>query len=118
MSRKTLKSAAFKMERQAALFAALGDKTRLSLVVRLTGGEPRSISNLARDSALTRQAVTKHLRVLEEAGLVRAQRQGRENLFMLEPRPFTELRTYLEYVSSQWDLALQRLKAFVEEEAL
>jgi DNA-binding transcriptional ArsR family regulator len=99
----------------ARVFAALGDATRLSLVAKLCGGEPRSISDLARGSRLTRQAITKHLRVLERAALVHSVRTGRESLFALDPEPMYELRKYLDHVSEQWDLALLRLKALVEE---
>jgi DNA-binding transcriptional ArsR family regulator len=98
----------------AAAFAALGDETRLMLVARLCGGEPRSISQLTRGSRLTRQAITKHLRVLERARIVRSVRTGRESLFQFNPQPMKELRDYLEFVSGQWDQALARLKSFVE----
>jgi DNA-binding transcriptional ArsR family regulator len=97
------------------LFAALGDETRLALVTKLCGGELRSISDLAQGSRLTRQAVTKHLRVLEKAGLVQCSRRGRESLFALDPEPVRELEQYLSLVSQQWDEALGRLKAFVEK---
>lgn len=99
----------------APLFAALGDPTRLSLVARLSAGEPYSISQLTAGSHLTRQAVTKHLRVLERAGLVRHVRAGRERRFELNPRPLHDLRRYLDSVSAQWDQALVRLKSFVED---
>ena len=98
----------------ALVFAALGDETRLALVRKLTDGEARSISQLTRGSNVTRQAITKHLRVLEAAGVVRGVREGRESLFELDPRPIEGLRKYLESVSEQWDQALGRLKAFVE----
>lgn len=101
--------------RTPQLFAALGDETRLALVTKLSGGELRSISELAQGSRLTRQAVTKHLRVLENAGLVRCSRRGRESLFALDPEPVRELEEYLGFVSRRWDQALSRLKAFVEE---
>jgi len=97
------------------VFAALGDETRLALVVKLAHGEAHSISQLTEGSKLTRQAVTKHLRILERAGMVRCRRAGRESLFELDPKPIEELREYLEYVSGQWDQALARLKAFVEQ---
>jgi len=100
---------------QAPVFAALGDETRLALVVRLYDGKPQSISQLAAGSALTRQGVTKHLRVLESVGLVHSVRSGRENLFALDPKPIEGLKEYLDVVSSQWDRTLDRLKAFVEE---
>src|SRR5579859_8063316 len=86
-------------EERASIFAALGDGTRLSLVGKLASGPPQSISRLAEGSPLTRQAITKHLRVLEGAGVVRGIRVGRENLFAFRPEPLQELRTYLEQVS-------------------
>jgi DNA-binding transcriptional ArsR family regulator len=100
---------------QAPVFAALGDETRLTLVARLCGGSPLSISQLAAGSDVTRQAITKHLRVLERAGIARGMRQGRENRFALEPRALGAARRYLDDVSAAWDGALARLKAFVEE---
>lgn len=102
-------------EDPAPVFAALGDPTRLSLVARLCGGRPRSITDLAQGSPLSRQAIAKHLRVLEAAGLVGHVRAGRESLFELRPQRIAEVRVYLEEVSRQWDQALGRLKAFVEE---
>lgn len=100
---------------RATLFAALGDETRLTVLARLSEGEPQSISRLTAGTRLTRQAVTKHLRVLESAGVVRSVRAGRESLFELEPRPIVDLRDYLDQVSRQWDDALARLKALVED---
>jgi DNA-binding transcriptional ArsR family regulator len=100
--------------RHALVFAALGDKTRLALVMKLAGGEARSISHLTAGSKLTRQAITKHLRVLEKAGVVRGVREGRESLFEFNPKPIEGLQEYLESVSKQWDHALGRLKVFVE----
>lgn len=100
---------------QAPVFAALGDETRLFLVARLCGGQPRSISQLTEGSRLTRQAITKHLRVLEGAGIVHSIRTGRESLFAFDPQPIEGLKEYLDIVSRQWDQALSRLKAFVEE---
>ncbi len=97
------------------VFAALGDETRLSLVGKLSKGTPQSISELAKGSPLTRQAITKHLRVLEGARLVGSVRVGRESLFELRPEPLKEIQSYLERVSEQWDHALARLKSFVEE---
>ena len=97
------------------VFAALGDETRLSLVSKLSNGTPQSIYELARGSPLTRQAITKHLRVLEGARLVGSVRVGRESLFELRPEPLKEIQSYLERVSEQWDHALARLKSFVEE---
>ena len=103
------------LEARAAVFAALGDATRLSVVARLSAGEPQSISRLTDGTRLSRQAVTKHLRVLADAGVVRSMRLGRESLFALEPQPLTDVRDYLDRVSRQWDDALARLKAHVEK---
>jgi DNA-binding transcriptional ArsR family regulator len=99
---------------QAPVFAALGDETRLALLTRLCSGAPRSISRLTEGGYVTRQAISKHLRVLEGAGLVRGVRAGRETLFELEPRALDEARRYLDRVSAEWDQALARLKSFVE----
>jgi DNA-binding transcriptional ArsR family regulator len=99
----------------ALVFAALGDKTRLSLLAKLCGGEPRSISQLTEGSKLTRQAITKHLRVLESAGVVHSVHAGRESLFEFDLEPIAEVREYLDFVSEQWDQALRRLKSLVED---
>jgi|ERR1700722_2121674 len=99
---------------QAPIFAALGDRTRLALVATLCAGPARSISELAGDFALTRQAVTKHLRVLERAGIVHSARRGRESRFQFDPRPIEQVRTYLDLVAEHWDQALSRLKSLVE----
>jgi DNA-binding transcriptional ArsR family regulator len=98
----------------ATLFAALGDQTRLALVAQLAGGQPRSIAELTRGSRLTRQAIRKHLRVLETAGVVRGVRLGREHRFAFSPQPMVGIREYLDFVSQQWEQALGRLKSFVE----
>jgi DNA-binding transcriptional ArsR family regulator len=99
----------------APVFAALGDPTRLELVDRLGRGGSQSIARLTRGSALTRQAITKHLHVLERAGLVRGARRGRERRWELEPERLDVARRYLHRVSSRWDEALDRLKRLVEE---
>lgn len=99
----------------APVFAALGDRTRLALLQRLSDGQPRSIAGLSVDTDLTRQAVTKHLQLLEGAGLVKSQRTGRETRFMFQPRTLEAARTYLETVSVQWDSALERLRGLVED---
>jgi DNA-binding transcriptional ArsR family regulator len=103
------------LKARASVFAALGDETRLSVLVKLTSGQPQSISRLTVGTKRTRQAVTKHLRVLEDAGVVRCVRIGRESRFELETKPIDEVREYLEHVSEQWEDALARLKSFVEE---
>ena len=114
MSRATSETSAAKRRHHATVCAALGDETRLSLIAALAAGEPCSIAQLTGGTRVTRQAITKHLRVLEGVGLVRSNRFGRESLFELDPAPLAELRAYLERVSEQWDQALARLKAFVE----
>ena len=99
----------------AFIFAALGDETRLSLIAKLCSGTPQSISQLAQGSNLTRQAITKHLRVLEGAGVVRGVRVGREHQFAFNPAPIGKAKSYLDLVSQEWDEALARLKSFVED---
>jgi DNA-binding transcriptional ArsR family regulator len=100
---------------RASVFAALGDETRLSVLAKLCSGEPQSISRLTVGTNLTRQAVTKHLHVLADAGVVRSVRSGRESQFALEPKAIDDVRDYLERVSKQWDDALARLKSLVED---
>ena len=99
---------------QAVIFSALGDETRLSLLAKLYNGKPYSISQLTQGSTLTRQAITKHLDVLKNAGIVRSNRAGRESLFVFEPKSFKKIKKYIDLVSEQWDLTLTRLKIFVE----
>lgn len=108
-------SAAAVRRTRASVFAALGDETRLGLLAKLTNGEPLSIARLTEGTKLTRQAVTKHLRVLEDVGVVFSVKAGRESRFALDPRPIVDAQEYLEHVSRQWDTALARLKALVEE---
>jgi DNA-binding transcriptional ArsR family regulator len=98
----------------APIFSALGDETRLSLLIRLSRGEPCSIAHLTEGSSLTRQAITKHLRVLESVGIVHGVRTGRESRFKFDPASLEEVQNYLDLVSEQWDQALARLKLFVE----
>src|SRR5215469_5941685 len=114
MSRAGSESSAAKRRQHAAVFAALGDETRLSLVNALAGGAPRSIAALSGGAKISRQAITKHLRVLEHAGIVHSVRAGRESLFGFDPAPMNELRDYLTRVSAQWDEVLSRLKSLVE----
>ena len=99
----------------APLFAALGDETRLALVDRLCAGGPLSITRLTTGSAVTRQAITKHLHILADAGLVHDTRQGRERIWALDTDQFDEARRYLDGIVRQWDEALGRLKMFVED---
>jgi DNA-binding transcriptional ArsR family regulator len=98
----------------APLFAALGDETRLSLLLRLSSGGPRSIAALSEKADVSRQAITKHLEVLSEAGLVKSERVGRERVWELQPKRLSDAHAVLDGISRQWDDALERLKAFVE----
>jgi DNA-binding transcriptional ArsR family regulator len=113
MSRK---SAAARVTEAAPIFAALGDPTRLRIVIRLCASGPSSIVRLTEGADVSRQAITKHLRALEEAGLVRSDRSGRESVWELQPKRLDEVRGYLNQISEQWDATLGRLKAFVENE--
>src|SRR5277367_6747899 len=115
MSQRNRSTTTARRRTPARVFAALGDETRLILVAKLCGGQPRSISELTHGTRLTRQAITKHLRVLEQAGLVRSTQAGRENRFQLDPAPIESMKQYLDSVSERWDQTLARLKAFVEE---
>jgi DNA-binding transcriptional ArsR family regulator len=99
----------------APIFAALGDETRLRLVARLCDDGPLSITNLTVGSHLTRQAITKHLRVMEEAGLAHSTRHGRESVWQLDQRRLEDARHHLDLISKQWDDALGRLRKFVED---
>ncbi len=98
----------------ARVLAALGDETRLQLVARLAAGKPLSISRLVTGTRITRQAVTKHLRVLANAGVAKGRRRGRECLWELNPAQLHEVRRQLDQIAGQWDDALVRLKAAVE----
>jgi len=99
----------------AAVFAALGDATRWSLVFRLSGSGPLPIVQLAADSGMTRQAITKHLHVLEGAGLARSRRRGREQLWELTPEQIRNMQRNLDLIARSWDDAMDRLAAMVEE---
>jgi DNA-binding transcriptional ArsR family regulator len=87
-------------------FAALGDETRLRLVLRLSRGGPASTTQLCAGSPLTRQAITKHLEVLAAAGLLQGHRFGRERLWELHPKRLAEAGELLDRIASQWDSAL------------
>jgi DNA-binding transcriptional ArsR family regulator len=98
----------------APVFFALGDATRLHIVARLCERGPQSIARLTEGSTVSRQAITKHLHALSDAGLVRGRRAGRERLWELQTRRLTEARRYLDRISHQWDRALDRLRSLVE----
>ena len=111
MARSALRS-----DDAAAVFAALGDDTRLALVKSLGDGTARTATELAADLPITRQAVVKHLRVLEGAGLVVNERRGREVLYVLDGGRVDEARAFLDAVSARWDRAIARLRTLVEED--
>jgi DNA-binding transcriptional ArsR family regulator len=100
----------------APIFAALGDPTRLSIVLRLGQKGPQSITRLTDRVDVTRQAVTKHLSVLEDAGLVKSATRGRERIWELAPERLDDARAQLDRISQSWDAALDRLKALVESD--
>jgi len=98
----------------ANVFAALGDPTRLKLVAVLCAGGAFSIAQLTASTDISRQGVTKHLQVLAEAGVVRDVKIGRERLWQLEPEQIAEAKRTLEVIGREWEIALGKLKAFVE----
>ncbi len=100
----------------APVFAALGETARLRLVGRLCDDGPLSITQLSEGAGVTRQAVTKHLKALAGAGVVRGRRRGRERIWELQPKRLEVARRYLDDVSAQWDASIDRLRAFVEDE--
>ena len=97
------------------VFAALADATRLRLLKRLSGEGSLSITRLSEGAGVTRQAITRHLYALGHAGLVRHKRKGREQIWDLDMKRLEKARQYLDQVAAQWDSAVLRLKAFVEE---
>jgi len=103
-----------RIETSGSVFAALGDSTRLRLVAKLCESGPLSITRLTAGGAVTRQAITKHLRALEQAGLVRSDRTGRECLWALHPERLSDAQQLLQRISDQWGHALARLRTFVE----
>ena len=108
-------NAVAELTKAAPVFAALGDATRLRVVARLCVRGPLSITQLSEGAKVTRQAITKHLQTLSDAGLVRDRRHGRERIWELKPRRLEMAHTCLDQISEQWDAAIGRLKAFVEE---
>src|SRR5215831_7521858 len=100
----------------APLFAALGDETRLQILMRLSASGPESIAQMSAKAAVSRQALTKHLRVLSDAGFIIGERRGREHVWQLRPQRFRDIHAHLERISKQWDEALERLRAFVDGE--
>jgi DNA-binding transcriptional ArsR family regulator len=98
------------------IFAALGDPIRLAMVSRLCAVGPLPTIRLKQATSVSRQAVTKHLHMLEHAGIVTSERIGRDRLWRIQTRRLTEVRRYLDKISAQWDATLERLRKFVEED--
>ncbi len=109
-------TSARRLQERAQIFAALGDQTRLELVRVLADGEAHSIAELSEDSPLSRQAISKHLRVLEDVGIVHSQKSGRYALFRLDPKPMDEMQSYITELTLMWDQRLTRLKNFLEDD--
>lgn len=105
------------LQAESDVFAALGDETRLNLVTLLSDGTERRITELAAPISISRQAVSKHLKILERAGLVAAQRVGRETRYRLKPETLSDAQTYLATLSEQWDRALKQLQTHVDEDS-
>ncbi len=99
----------------APVFAALGDETRLQVLGCLWERGPLSITELTDGSNVSRQAITKHLRILAHAGLVKGSRDGRQSVWKLERKGVLQARRWLDKISQEWDARLERLRAFVEE---
>lgn len=115
MPRPRRESRSAALQTAAPAFAALGDPNRLRIVARLCDAGPQSIAGLTEGADVTRQAITKHLRLMQDAGLVRSARVGREVVWELEPRRVAQVRAHLERISADWDRALARLREQVEE---
>src|SRR5207249_1269665 len=109
--------ASHELDQAAPIFAALGDETRLGLVARLAGGEALSITRLTEGTDITRQAVTRHLEVLADAGIVRGTRRGRERLWELERARLELARRSIDQISEWWDEKLAELQASVEADS-
>jgi DNA-binding transcriptional ArsR family regulator len=103
-------------EAKAPLFDALGDPNRLRIITRLCDGGPSSTTEVTQVVAVSRQAATKHLMLMEAVGLVSSERKGRERIWRVQPRPLSEASDYLTALSLRWDRAIDRLRAYVEDE--
>ena len=101
----------------ADIFFALGDGTRLSVVRKLGTAGAMSATALSDDAHVTRQAIVKHLQVLEGARLVTHEKRGREVLYALEPVRLEDARAFLDAISASWDRAIDRLRRLVEDPA-
>lgn len=109
-------AAAALADEAAPVFAALSDSTRLRLIGRLSTDGPLSTTRLSDGTGVTRQAITRHLETLGDAGLVRHARRGRERVWELDRKRLEKAQRYLDEVAAQWDAAAERLRAFVESD--
>ncbi len=109
-------AAALNVIEAVPIFAALGDVTRLTLLGRLSADGPLSITRLSEGTGVTRQAITRHLYALGDAGLVRNARRGRERIWDLDLKRLERARQYLDRIAAQWDAAADRLRTFVEDQ--
>lgn len=105
-----------KIIKAAPIFSALGEPNRLRIVTRLAQEGPQSIVNLTDSTEVSRQAVTKHLTALEEAGLVKSLKEGRERIWSLNTDKLSEAQQYLSTISKQWDDILENLRSYVEDD--
>lgn len=103
-------------EQAGRVFQALADPTRRQLVELLASAGQHTPTRLARDLPITRQGVSKHLEVLEEAGLVRSQQVGRQRRYTLTPEPLEEPLAWIETIANRWDRRLARLRRYLLEE--
>jgi DNA-binding transcriptional ArsR family regulator len=107
--------AAKALGRSVLVFAALGDATRLAVVERLCDHGPASVTTLSEGAEVSRQAISRHLQVLEEAGLVTNKRVGRESIWELRPERLDDARRALDLISREWDARIERLARLVED---
>jgi DNA-binding transcriptional ArsR family regulator len=105
-----------RLKASAPVFAALGDETRLRLMIFLSTAGPSSTATLTAHVQVTRQAVAKHLRVMKEAGLVSSEYRGRDSVWQIEPSQLAEAQRCIELITSRWDQAIERLRSMVEED--
>jgi DNA-binding transcriptional ArsR family regulator len=113
---RSRKTSAGALAMAAPLFAALGDATRMRLVARLCKEGPLSIARLSDEADVTRQAITKHLHALRDAGVARDIRRGRERIWQLDPKRLEKAKRCLDQIANDWDSAIARLRAVVEDD--
>ena len=98
------------------VFGAVSDPTRRAILKRLHTEGPLSVTQISQPLAMSRQAVTKHLDLLESAGLIRSEARGRERIHRLSARPLEAIDTWLEPFAEFWDDRLARLRRHLEED--